>query len=205
MKYLYCRVSTDDKGQDFTRQHYIMEERGLKFDSIFEEKISGTVKTNERVEFEKMCQILNEGDEIYFESLSRVGRSLGVIYETINYLVKEKKVKIVVIKENLTLDPYEKLNAMTNFMLNIFSSIAQLERDLISERITEKLQAMKKDGVKLGTPTKMQDEEQRKEFKKDYDSGLSISKLMEKYNLSKPTVIKVAKELGCKSRKKVVD
>lgn len=200
MKYLYCRVSTQDKGQDFVRQHYVMEQKGLEFDNVFEEKISGTTKTNDRNEFEKMVKILKPGDEIYFESLSRVGRSLGVIFDTINFLVKEKKVRLIIIKENLILDPDEKLNAMTSFMLNIFASISQLERDLLSERISEKLQAMKREGVKLGCPGKMQDEEKLAEFKVDYMDGMPYAEMQKKYELSKPSVIATAKRLGLKPR-----
>lgn len=200
MKYLYCRVSTQDKGQDFVRQHYVMQQKGLEFDSVFEEKISGTTKTNDRDEFEKMVKILKPNDEIYFESLSRVGRSLGVIFDTINFLVKEKKVRLIIIKENLILDPDEKLNAMTSFMLNIFASISQLERDLLSERISEKLQAMKRDGVKLGCPNKIQDQETIDEFTFDYNNGMVYADMQSKYNLSKPSVISMAKRLGCKPR-----
>lgn len=200
MKYLYCRVSTQDKGQDFVRQHYVMEQKGLEFDDVFEEKISGTTKTNDREEFEKMVKILKPNDEIYFESLSRVGRSLGVIFDTINHLVKEKKVRIIIIKENLILDPDEKLNAMTSFMLNIFASISQLERDLLSERISEKLQAMKKDGIKLGAPEKIQDQETINQFTLDYNNGMPYAQMQEKYNLSKPSVISMAKKLGLNPR-----
>lgn len=200
MKYLYCRVSTQDKGQDFVRQHYVMEQKGLEFDDVFEEKISGTTKTNDREEFEKMVKILKPNDEIYFESLSRVGRSLGVIFDTINHLVKEKKVRIIIIKENLILDPDEKLNAMTSFMLNIFASISQLERDLLSERISEKLQAMKKEGIKLGAPEKIQDQETINQFTFDYNNGMPYAQMQEKYNLSKPSVISMAKKLGLNPR-----
>ena len=199
-RYLYCRVSTADKGQDFARQHYIMEQQGVTFDKVFEEKISGTVKSNEREEFENMVDVLQPGDEIYFESLSRIGRSLIIIFDTIDYLVKEKKVKLVIIKEHIVVDPNEKMNATTTFMLNMFSCIAQLERDLISERISDKMQAMKKDGFKFGPPEKLQDEEIRNSFKIDYLQGTPYADMQKKYDVSKPTIISMAKKLNLPPR-----
>ena len=46
------------------------------------------------------------------------------------------------------------MDASTKLLLNIFSILAEFERDLLSERTKEGLKAVKNRGVKLGRPTK---------------------------------------------------
>ena len=58
--YLYCRVSTDDKGQEFRRQMLIAENSGLKFEEVFQEHISGGVRGDKRKEFNRMLEMLDE-------------------------------------------------------------------------------------------------------------------------------------------------
>ena len=69
-KIAYIRVSTTH--QNFDRQTYAMPK---DIDKVFEEKVSGKDVTN-RPEFQKMLDYIREGDTVYFESFSRISRSL---------------------------------------------------------------------------------------------------------------------------------
>lgn len=149
MKYGYCRVSTQDK-QEFTRQEFALREYSL--DRIFEEKISGMKKACGREEFNKMLGLLQDGDEVYFESMSRMARSMQDLIDTTNLLVKQKKVKVVFIKENLTIGDGKGLDAMGALIFNIMGAFAQFERDLTADRVRQALAAKKADGVVLGRP-----------------------------------------------------
>ena len=100
MRYGYMRISTQDK-QEFTRQEFVLKDYEL--DRIFEEKISGTKKASGREAFGELLEVLQKGDEVYFESMSRMARSMQDLIDTTNMLVKEKKVKVVFIKENLSI------------------------------------------------------------------------------------------------------
>ena len=73
MNFAYMRVSTKDK-QEFIRQEFVLKD--YKIDKVFEEKISGTKKACGRQEFEKMLKELKAGDTVYFESMSRMARSV---------------------------------------------------------------------------------------------------------------------------------
>jgi DNA invertase Pin-like site-specific DNA recombinase len=148
MKYGYMRVSTVDK-QEFTRQEFLLKDYHL--DRIFEEKISGTKKACGREEFGKLVDLLKKGDEIYFESMSRMARSMQDLIDTTNFLVKQKKVKIVFLKENLTIGGDDGgLDAMGALVFNIMGAFAQFERDMISDRTKMALKAKKESGVQLG-------------------------------------------------------
>lgn len=149
MKYGYARVSTQDK-QEFTRQEYTLQEHGL--DRIFEEKISGTKRACGREAFNQMLELLQDGDEVYFESMSRMARSMQDLIDTTNLLVKKKKVKVVFIKENLTIGDGKGLDAMGALIFNIMGAFAQFERDLTADRTRQALAAKKAQGVVLGRP-----------------------------------------------------
>lgn len=151
MRYGYMRVSTKDK-QEFERQKYILKDYNL--DHIYEEKISGTKKACGREEFNKMLGVLQSGDEVYFESMSRMARSMQDLIDTTNMLVKKMLVKVVFIKENLSIGSGSGLDAMGQLIFNVMGAFAQFERDLISDRTKQALSAKRENGVILGRPNK---------------------------------------------------
>ena len=161
MKCGYMRVSTSDK-QEFTRQEFILKDYNL--DMIFEEKISGTKKACNREEFEKMLEKLQQGDEFYFESMSRMARSMQDLIDTTNFIVKTKKAKVIFIKENLSIGGESGTDAMSALVFNIMGSFAQFERDLIADRTKQALQAKKEQGVTLGRPKTISDEIRQQVF-----------------------------------------
>lgn len=152
----YCRVSTDDKGQTVERQTYVIEQQhNIKVDKVYEEQISGTKNALDRPEFKKMFDELKEGDTVYFESLSRLGRSVIDVLETTQKLTDEKKVNVILLKENITLKVNcEGLDAVSKMVFQIFTAFAEFERNLTSERVREKLAQLKSSGVQLGRPNK---------------------------------------------------
>lgn len=160
MKYGYIRVST--LSQDFYRQQLDLLNNGVEKDNIFEEKVSGTKKATTRPAFEQLVENLNCGDEIYFESMSRMARSMQDLIDTTNMLVKKKKVKVIFLKENLTIGGVNGNDAMATLIFNIMGSFAQFERDLIAERTKQGIRARKEllgDAFKIGRTRKYDDEQ----------------------------------------------
>ena len=70
----YIRVSTEH--QKTARQQEIMCD--YQVDRIFSEKISGANK--DRPQLHAMLDYVREGDTLYIESISRLGRFIGKIY-----------------------------------------------------------------------------------------------------------------------------
>ena len=183
------RVSTQDK-QEFTRQEFVLKDYAL--DRVFEEKISGTKKATGREAFGELLDVLEKGDEVYFESMSRMARSMQDLIDTTNYLVKTKKVKVVFIKENLSIGG-EGLDAMGALVFNIMGAFAQFERDLISDRTKQSLRAKQEQGIKLGAPRTWDNAMQQKiiELK---DSGKTFKEISEITGIPKSTVARLYKE-----------
>lgn len=184
MRYGYIRCSTQQ--QDYSRQQMVLSAYNL--DKIFEEKISGTKTAKNRPIFEELLDILKEGDTVYFESMSRLARSIQDLISTTQLIAKEKKCTIIYLKENLTIGG-AKLDAMSELLFNIMGSFAQFERDLIADRTKQGLEAKKQQGVHLGRKFEISEETKKKaislrkkglKFKEISDiTGVSITRIYE--------------------------
>ena len=191
------RVSTNKQETD--RQSLILNDKGILESNIFEEKISGTIKASKRPEFERMLEVLKEGDTIYFESMSRLGRSTVDLIDTVNLLTKKYKVRLIFLKESLNISPEgHGMDAVSNLFFTIMAAMAQFERDLTAQRTREGLAAKKAMGVKLGRKfCELDEEDIFEQFYQDWESGASYDELMAKYNKSRVTISKYVKR--CKA------
>ena len=185
MKYGYLRVSTDK--QNYERQLFILKEHNL--DKIFEETISGTKKACGREQFEMLLNEIKCGDEIFFESMSRMARSVQDLIDTTNLIVKQKKAKVIFIKENLRIGGEEGLDAMGSLVFHIMGAFAQFERDLTSDRTKTALAAKKQAGIRLGAPPKLS-AEQKAEIK-SLRGIKSCKELAEQYGVDVSTISRI--------------
>lgn len=192
MKYGYCRVSTKDK-QEFSRQEFVLKEYGI--DKMFEEKISGTKKASEREQFELMLKELKEGDTVYFESMSRMARSMQDLIFTTNLLANKMKVTVVFVKENITVGGTG-MDALTSLVFNIMGAFAQFERDLISDRTKQGLQAKKEQGVILGKPKTEIADETVATVLDLHHRGHSINAIVNQTGVGRKIVVRILKENG---------
>lgn len=193
MRFGYIRVSCADK-QEFFRQEFALQEH--KIDRLYEEKISGTKKASTRPEFERMLTELSAGDEIYFESMSRMARSMQDLIDTTNMLVKKKKVKVVFLKENLTIGGDNNNDAMATLIFNIMGSFAQFERDLIADRTKQGLKARREllgDAFKIGREKQEVSSEKVAVVKTLYNTT-SISEIQRQTGLGRRVVERIIKE-----------
>lgn len=187
MRYAYVRVSCADK-QEFDRQELILKDYNI--DRLFEEKISGTKKACGRERFAEMLEVLKAGDEVYFESMSRMARSMQDLIETTNILVKKYGVKVIFIKENVKIGGDNTgMDAMTALVFHIMGAFAQFERDLISDRTKDGLKAKKALGVKLGRKRQI-DEATESAIVKAYGTGNGVTyeSVAKQFGVSKYTV-----------------
>ncbi|MGN0622140.1 MAG: recombinase family protein [Porcipelethomonas sp.] len=134
----YIRVSTEH--QETARQQEIMG--NYKIDRIYSEKISGA--NAERPQLKAMLDYVREGDTLYVESISRLGRSTKDLLNIIDTLT-DKGVTLVSHKENIdTNTPSGK------FMLTVFAALSQLEREQLKQRQREGIEIAKAQGKYTG-------------------------------------------------------
>ena len=120
-KIAYIRVSTMHQRTD--RQEYVMPS---DIDKTFIEKASG--KDTDRPEFQKMLDYIREGDIVYFESFSRISRSLPDLLNTLDYF-SQKGVAFVSLKENI-----DTSGATGKLIVSVLGAISAYEREINKER-----------------------------------------------------------------------
>ena len=129
---------------DFCNTHQIQLDK-----IIIDEGISGGGdKTSKRYGYQSVIDMINnnELDTLIVVSISRWGRNLGEIYNSVNLMTK-KGVKFTSIKENIdTSSPYGR------FTINLLSSLYEMELELIKDRTRDTLK-MKKENNKVYSPT----------------------------------------------------
>lgn len=149
MIYGYCRCSTNESKQDLNRQIRELKELGATDLTIYKEYESGTKL--HRPELEKLLNIVQSGDTIAVTEISRITRSTKQLCEIIE-LIKEKQLKLI-IKDSLTIDcSLGTLNPMTTAFLQMSGVFAELERNIISERVKSGMRNARAKGRTIGRP-----------------------------------------------------
>lgn len=153
MIYGYVRVSTHDQSVESQKNsisRYCMDQK-----LVVDEWIELEMSSRKSTELRRIDELLNKllpGDIVISSELSRLGRSIKETLNTIESLVQSKKSRLILIKQNLDLNPTDKNNVTNKILITIFSMLAELERDFISERTKEGLRARAAKGIKLGKP-----------------------------------------------------
>ena len=148
MIYGYARCSTNENMQDITRQIRELKELGVTDTSkIYKEYESGT-KTN-RPELCKLLEIIKDYDTLTCTEVSRISRSTKQLCEIIE-LAKEKHLKLIF--GTFVLDCTKQLDVMTEGMLKMMGVFAELERNMISERVKSGMKNAQVKGKKIGRP-----------------------------------------------------
>lgn len=138
-KYGYARTSTVEQVAGLADQITKLKEAGCTDQTIYQEQIS-SVKMADRVEFAKALAKLTKGDVLVFTSLSRVARSMIHMME-IEAAVAAAGASIQILDMNVdTSTPNGRLT------FNLFSSIAQFERENMLERQKVGIAAAKERG-----------------------------------------------------------
>ncbi|WP_100408449.1 recombinase family protein [Bacillus solitudinis] len=136
----YARVSTQDQYLD--RQLEALEKYG--YDKLITEKFTGTKKDREGLN--DLLTRVEEGDTVVVDSISRLGRKTLDILNIVEEL-DSMGVTFVSLKENMNTS-----TSTGKAMFQMMCVIAELERNMIADRVREGLQSAKKRGKQLGRP-----------------------------------------------------
>lgn len=146
----YLRVSTD--AQDMNAQRLEILDRanreGLQVNDWVSFEISSRRSMDERG-ITGLLDRLDPGDMLIVAELSRLGRSLGQVIEIVNRLI-DGKVLLWSIKDGIRLDGTGQMDLATKTMVAMFGLMAEIERDLISQRTKAGLAAARAKGKVLG-------------------------------------------------------
>ena len=179
MNYAYGRVSSQQQNLD--RQVDLFKKLEIPDRYIFIEKMTGTKKN--RPQLERLLDEIRDGDTIYIESLSRLGRSTKDLLELIEYF-DNNGIQLISHSENIdTTSPTGKL------LTQLMCILAEFERNIIVERTKQGLESARVRGRKGGRKSKS---------KKDIQTALtlydskdySIREICEQCNMTHGTLYK---------------
>ena len=148
----YVRVSSSE--QDYRSQKFEIlnycDREGCKVDKWLEVEMSTRRSTKDR-RIDELLAVLESGDSLLVPELSRLGRSTGEVIQLVNTLAA-REVDFNAIKQGLRINAANGSDMTSKVMLTIFSLLAELERDLISNRTKMALAQARAAGKKLGRP-----------------------------------------------------
>jgi DNA invertase Pin-like site-specific DNA recombinase len=136
----YARLSTDDQNLD--GQLDALKASGAE--KVFADKITGTARS--RPELDRLLDQLRQGDVITVTKYDRLARSLRDLLDIVDTIQAHGAGFRSLAEDIDTTTPAGRL------VFHVFASIAQFERERISERTKEGLEAARKRGRVGGRP-----------------------------------------------------
>ncbi|MCP8421223.1 recombinase family protein [Clostridioides difficile] len=205
MVYGYARCSTDETKQNIDRQVKELKELGAKKENIYLEYESGTKL--DRVELNRLLEKVKPGDTIVATEVSRITRSTKQLCDILE-LAQEKKLKLIL--GGFVVDCTTELDPMTEGMLKMMGVFAEMERNMISQRVKSGMANAKAKGKQIGRRTTTSDdiptifmkhypkyklgvEEREKGIDSKDRRGINISELSRLCKMSRTTVYKYIK------------
>lgn len=190
--YAYCRVSTTDRSakQDYERQRYLLEHSGIEFDEIFEEHISGGVKGNQREQFNKMLEKLQEKDLVCFTETSRFGRNYIDCFEMLDLITQKVGASVKFLSNGIELLGGAKMNPYQWMTISQFFIQDEFLKRQIGYNTANALRRKKEQGVILGRPTTI-DEKTLALIHSLREQGCSYDKISEETGVSKGSISRI--------------
>jgi len=197
---IYSRVSSNI--QDYKRQTEELldfsKKMGYEVVGIFEEKISGGKLNEERPALMEMMELIKTKkiNKVLCWELSRIGRNTIQVLQTIK-LLNDNCISLYIKNYNLeTLTDKCEVNPLTQFMIQILTSVSEMEKTTIRQRMNSGYIQFINNGGKVGRKEGFKKDEEKllEEYKnvvKRLKQGCSIREVMKLCEVSSGTAQKV--------------
>lgn len=183
----YARVSTDD--QNLAGQLDQLERAGCA--PIYSEHASGS--KDDRPELAQALKALRAGDNLVVCRLDRLGRSLPHLVATVDELAR-RSIGFESLAERI-----DTTSAGGTLIFHIFASLAQFERQLISERTKAGLAAGRARGRMGGRPPALTLKQVREAKRLLEDPQATVTDVAKTYGVSRATLYKGLRQLAAEA------
>ena len=189
MVYGYARCSTNESKQDIDRQKRELKALGVKQSNIYFEYGSGTKA--DREQWLLLMNKVQKGDTIISTEVSRITRSTKQLCDIID---KAREIGLKLVIGSFVVDcTNDKLDAMTEGMLKMMGVFAEMERNIISERVKSGMANAREKGSKIGRPETTADKipsVYMKYYPKYRKGEMNVTELSRLCKMSRTTVYK---------------
>ena len=204
---IYARVSSTGERQSTSRQVADLTNyaslNGIEVVEVYEEHISGAKRNEERAVLTECIDyaVANRVDVVLFSELSRCGRAVWEVLDTIRTL-KDNGINAYFQKEGLSLFSADgKENPYLAVMVSVLGVCAQMERENITYRLNSGRAKYIADGGKLGrkvgsVKSKERKQEEYSKVIRSLKQGKSIRDTAKICEVSISTVQRVKKEFA---------
>lgn len=182
MKFGYARVSKNDQSLDIQ----IQKLKAVGCDEIYMEKVSGI--QDDRKELKHLLNKLRKGDTVYVVRLDRLGRRMMKLVQMINDF-KERQINFVSLENNI-----DTTTSLGMVLFSMCAAFAEMERELICERIKAGLQAAHKKGRKGGRPKSLNTEKQMTLESLKKTGEFSVKKMCEIVDITRSVYYRAMKQ-----------
>ena len=191
MIYGYARCSTNEERQDIDRQKRELFSLGVTDDKyIYWEYESGM--KDDRAEFQKLLDIIQDGDAIVTTEVSRLTRSTRHLCEILQ-IIKDKKLVLNIGGSFLVDCSKGEIDPMTEGMVKMWGVFAEMERNIISQRVKSGMKNAAAKGKKIGRPETTSDalpDKFWKYYKMYQNKQINISEFSRMMDCSRSTIYK---------------
>jgi DNA invertase Pin-like site-specific DNA recombinase len=199
---IYSRVSTII--QDYKRQTEELKEysqkMGFQVVKTFEEKISGGKNNEDRPKLMEMINYIKENkvDKVLCWELSRLGRNTIEVLKTIK-LLNDNCISLFIKNYNIeTLNDKCEINPLSQFMIQILTSVSEMEKTTIRQRVKSGYDQFRKNGGKVGRKDGFRKDKdllllEHKDVVKLLKQDYSVRKVMKLTDKSSGTIMKIKK------------
>lgn len=179
----YTRVSTGH--QTIEQQRDAIAARGLDITREFTDTASGRAGAD-RPGWRECLDWLRDGDTLVVAAVDRIGRSVREVAEAL-YQLTERNIALVSLREGV-----DTSTPTGRAVVQIMSSIAELELELGKERRAASRETRTQRGLPATKPPKLSSA-QRERLVRMYRSGEPVSEVAATFEVSRATVFRYVK------------
>ena len=183
----YMRVSTNDDRQSVDLQRDALLAADIDERHLHQDRASGA--RDDRPGLKACMADLRAGDVLVVWKLDRLGRSLSHLIR----IVEELKQRGVAFR-SLT-EAIDTTSVHGSFLFNLFGTLAEYERALITERVNAGLAAARRRGRKGGRPPTI-DAEKTAQILAALEGGASKASICRGFKVPRSTLIDMLKRTG---------
>lgn len=135
--YQYSRISTSMQSlaQQQLRVSEFLASKGLELTATIEEEgVSGYNKSYKERRLTELLDMMSEGDCLIVSELSRLCRRMSDMSKLINDDLKPRKLRLIIISMGIDLQ-CDKMRAVDELIINNFAFAAQVEAEMLHDRI----------------------------------------------------------------------
>ena len=185
--FAYCRVSTADQTADNQAREIAAAGFNISPRRIVSETVSGSVPAEQRPQFAKLLDRLEDGDVLVVTKLDRLGRSAMDVRTTV-----EKLAKTNVRVHCLALGGADLTSAAGKMTMQVIAAVAEFERDLLIERTRSGLARAVSEGKQVGRPSAL-DTKAAEQVRARLAKGETVSALAREHGVSRTTIQRLLK------------